>query len=287
MFFYYKEGEDTLEKITMLGTGAAMVTKCYNTCFTISSGKEYFLVDTGGGNTILTNLEKAKIPIDKIHNVFISHSHNDHITGIVWIIRAVSQKIIDGNFKDNLNIYCHKSVEGIIRTISELLLQKKFTENIDKRIIFKQISDRKTEKILNYDITFFDIKSTKLLQYGFTAKFESGNKLTFLGDEPFNEEVYDLAKDSDYIMHEAFCLFSDRDKFKPYEKHHSTVKDACINGTKLNAGNIILMHTEDKNITNRKDLYTKEGREFFKNNIIVPEDLEEITLSDKCKDTIL
>lgn len=47
----------------------------YNTYFTISNDNEYFLVDVGGGNTILTNLEKFNIQIDKIHGIFIFHNH--------------------------------------------------------------------------------------------------------------------------------------------------------------------------------------------------------------------
>lgn len=39
-------------KIIMLGTGNAMVTKCYNTCFVMSDGTDYLLVDAGGGNGI-------------------------------------------------------------------------------------------------------------------------------------------------------------------------------------------------------------------------------------------
>ena len=41
-------------KLTILGTGNAKVTKCYNTCFTLNEEdeKEYFLVDGGGGSTI-------------------------------------------------------------------------------------------------------------------------------------------------------------------------------------------------------------------------------------------
>ena len=35
-------------KITMLGTGHAVVTKCYNTCFTMEENGAYFLVDAGG-----------------------------------------------------------------------------------------------------------------------------------------------------------------------------------------------------------------------------------------------
>ncbi len=67
-------------------------------------------------------------------------------------------------------------------------------------------------------------------------------------------------------------------KFHPYEKHHSTVKDACILAEKLNVKNLILYHTEDKNITNRKELYTKEGKEFYSGNLYVPDDLEVFNL---------
>lgn len=35
-------------RITMLGTGSAAVTKCYNTCFVLSSPKSHLLVDAGG-----------------------------------------------------------------------------------------------------------------------------------------------------------------------------------------------------------------------------------------------
>lgn len=267
-----------MNKLTILGTGSAMVTKCYNTCFTISSGNEYFLVDTGGGNTILTNLEKKDIPINRIHNVFISHAHNDHITGIVWIIRAAAQQIINGKYDGNLYIYCHKDIISTIRTISELLLQKKFTKFIDDRILFIEIEDKSKINILNFIVKFFDIKSTKQLQFGFTAILENGKKFTFLGDEPYNDELLQYAEYSNYLIHEAFCLYSQRDKFKPYEKHHSTVKDACENAAKLKVENVILIHTEDKNIHSRKALYTEEGKQFFNGNIIVPEDLEEILL---------
>ena len=32
-------------KLTMLGTGHATVTKCYNTCFALTEGNRHFLVD--------------------------------------------------------------------------------------------------------------------------------------------------------------------------------------------------------------------------------------------------
>ena len=36
-------------KLTILGTGNAKVTKCYNTCFALNEDKEYFMIDGGGG----------------------------------------------------------------------------------------------------------------------------------------------------------------------------------------------------------------------------------------------
>ena len=36
--------------LTMLGTGNALATRCYNTCFTLHGKESVLLVDAGGGN---------------------------------------------------------------------------------------------------------------------------------------------------------------------------------------------------------------------------------------------
>ncbi|WMJ79390.1 MBL fold metallo-hydrolase [Clostridium sp. MB40-C1] len=267
-----------MEKLTMLGTGSAMVTKCYNTCFTLSKNNEYFLVDTGGGNTILTNLEKSDIPINKIHNVFISHEHNDHISGIVWIIRAVATEISKNNYEDNLHIYCHKNLEYIIRQICSLILQTRFTKYIDNRIFFCNIEDNTSFNISGIDITFFNIQSTKVIQFGFKANLSNGKTLVFLGDEPYHKEVFNYVNGCDYLLHEAFCLYSEKDIFHPYEKHHATVKDACESAESLDMKNLILFHTIDNDIKNRKSRYKEEGRKYFNGNLLIPDDLEVIEL---------
>ncbi|WP_271813505.1 MBL fold metallo-hydrolase [Clostridium beijerinckii] len=267
-----------MEKIYILGTGSAMVTKCYNTCFTFSNEDEHFLIDAGGGNTILSNLEKLNIPINKIHNMFISHNHNDHILGSIWVIRAVAQSILNDKYSGNLNIYCHKTSIDAIKSISSFVLQKKFLKLFDDRILFNEIQDNYTATILNRKTTFFDIKSTKDLQHGFTATLNNGKSLTFLGDEPYRETVKKYCDNVDYLFHEAFCLYSQKEIFKPYEKHHATAKDACKNAHDLNVKNVILYHTEDKNLENRKELYINEGKEEFSGKIYMPDDLDIIEL---------
>ena len=107
---------------------------------------------------------------------------------------------------------------------------------------------------------------------------DDGGKLTCCGDEPFNpcEETY--AKDSKWLLHEAFCLYGQADKYQPYKKHHSTVKDACELAETLQIRNLILYHTEDDTLKHRKELYAKEGSLYYHGTLYIPNDLDEFEL---------
>lgn len=93
-------------------------------------------------------------------------------------------------------------------------------------------------KIKGWEITFFDVKSDKSPQMGCCIKFPDSKKLAFLGDEPLREHYIDIVKNCDVLIHNAFCLDSQQDIFKPHEKNHSTVKEATINATKIKAKNL-------------------------------------------------
>ena len=80
---------------------------------------------------------------------------------------------------------------------------------------------------------------------------KNGKRLTCAGDEPYNPGCRTYVEGSDWLLHEAFCLYGDRERFQPYEKHHSTVKEACELATELNIPNLVLWHTEDKQIARR------------------------------------
>ena len=91
-----------------------------------------------------------------------------------------------------------------------------------------------------------------------------------------HERVY--AAGSKWMMHEAFCLHSQAELYKPYEKNHSTVMDSCRLAEELKVRNLILYHTEDDNLAHRKELYTAEGKKYYSGNLLVPDDLETIEL---------
>lgn len=264
----------------MLGTGAAMVTKIYNTCFTLSDESgEHFLVDGGGGNGILTQLERAGIKIGQIHDVFVSHNHTDHILGLIWVIRYVAQEINKGRYEGNLNIYGHEKSLTALRTMATLLIQPKQSVLLDNRIVFNPIEHKAERVIGGRRYTFFNIWSTKELQHGFVVELRNGKRLAFLGDEPYNKENESIIRGSHIIMQEAYCRYAELDKYNPYPKHHGTVIDSCRNAKELGAETTILYHTEGRTpAEERKALYTAEGRTVYDGNLIVPDDLEVIEL---------
>lgn len=52
-----------MEKLIVLGTGNGGALKCYNTCFVLQNKNGNLLVDGGGGNKILSNLQDSNIVI--------------------------------------------------------------------------------------------------------------------------------------------------------------------------------------------------------------------------------
>lgn len=261
-------------KLTILGTGNAMVTECYNTCFIFSENHRHFLVDGGGGNTILRQLSHAGIPSSEITDIFVTHKHVDHIMGIVWMIRMLAQNMQKGVCKQDVHIYAHEEVIHLLATMADMLLQKKQTDWIGKNIHFIIVEDKEQREILGHKVTFFDIHSTKAKQFGFQMQLDDNRKLTCCGDEPSNAYTQEYVHNSDWLMHEAFCLYEQADIFHPYEKHHSTVKEASELAQQEQVKHLLLYHTEDKNIKERKALYTKEAKTYFTGEVYVPEDLE-------------
>ena len=273
--------DKTTTQITMLGTGNATVSQIYNTCFLLQTPGSLMLVDAGGGNGILAQLKKVNVQISDIHHLFVTHAHTDHVLGVIWVIRMVAQC---KGYEGLLHMYGNDKVMKVIKTIIDMILAKKQLAKVAERVVFHQLEDGDSFEVGDMKLECFDIQSTKEKQFGFRAELpssdESGKPLVLacLGDEPYNEQNRRYIVGADWMMCEAFCLYADRDTFKPYEKCHSTALDAGKLAEELGVKNLILYHTEEKTLANRKENYTREAAENFKGRIFVPDDLEVIEL---------
>lgn len=305
----YNEMMDKItNQITMLGTGNATVSQIYNTCFLLQTSSTLMLVDAGGGNGILSQLKKVNVQISNIHHLFVTHAHTDHVLGVIWVIRMVAQC---KGYEGLLHVYGNDKVMKVIKTIIDMILAKKQLAKVAERVVFHQLEDGDCFEVGDMKLECFDIQSTKEKQFGFRAElpgtsednvsedkaasdYASEDKaasdkaasdnhakplvLACLGDEPYNEQNRRYIEGADWMMCEAFCLYADRDTFKPYEKCHSTALDAGKLAEELGVKNLILYHTEEKTLDNRKENYTREAAENFKGRIFVPDDLEVIEL---------
>ena len=265
--------------IHVLGTGNALVYDCFNTCWVLETEKGKLLVDTGGGNGVLTQLKKAQIDLNSIHDVFITHCHCDHLNGLVWVLRMIATAMNNGKYDGNLTVYCHDELAGMIFPMCRFMLGEKLSKHFGERINITEVHDGEMLEICGSVFTFFDIQSTKAKQFGFLAELSCG-RLAFMGDEPVNPACEVYAEKADWLLSEAFCLYGEREEFQPYKKHHSTVKDAAELAERLKAKNLLLWHTEEKNLDNRRKLYTAEAEQYFSGSVFVPDDLETIVLSD-------
>lgn len=173
-----------MDRLTALGTGNAAVTRCYNTCFLLELPQGYLLCDAGGGNGILSQLEKAGVDLAQIHHLILTHAHSDHLLGAVWVVRMAAAAMNAGRYEGELTIWCDPAVREGLCQMARITLQKKMTDRLGDRILFHDISDGQTDTILGRKVTFFDIHSTKMKQMGFTMELAGGGKLCCLGDEP-------------------------------------------------------------------------------------------------------
>ena len=206
-----------MEKLIMLGTGNGATLDLYNTCFVMQNDNGNFLVDTGGSIEIIKRLKKANIDIKEIKHIFISHSHTDHILGLIWMFKKLSIVAINGDIESKINIYCNDVVHESIIEVSKHILPEKLVNAIWGIVDFHILKEEQEIQINGINYKFFDIKARGTKQFGFECIID-GKKLVFLGDETLNPNLYERVRNADYVMHEAFCLDSEENIFMRTKK---------------------------------------------------------------------
>ncbi len=266
-------------RLTMLGTGNALVTHCYNTCFVLEEDGRHFLVDGGGGNGLIRQLALAGFDWKDMRHILVTHKHMDHVLGIFWMVRLICQALSKGSYEGDACIYSHREVTDLVRDVAQRVLTARESSFLDTRLHLVEVHDGEELVIQGMPVTFFDIGSTKATQYGFAMDMGQGRRLVCCGDEPCKPCAHTYARGCDWLLHEAFCLSGEADIFRPYEKHHSSVQDACAMTQSLGVRNLVLYHTEDTNLGSRKRRYHEEGARHFSGNLYIPDDLESLELA--------
>lgn len=258
-------------QITMLGTGHGKAVNCYNYCFLMRFNNTNLLVDSGGGVQIIKQLKNINMSVEDIDNVFISHAHMDHILGLIWIIRFLCPKYYNKIINKKVNIFGNKEVIEKIKKILKLLIPNDFETVINDNFIFIELADNQCLNLADVKMIVFDIKSKNIKEFGFLMEYKD-KKIIYLGDEKFNELNEKYIKNCDYAFMDA------RDITNPINSLHSTIEYSAKVAQKYNVKNLILSHSNDNDILNRKELFTNEASKYYNGNIFVPNDMERINI---------
>ena len=193
-------------------------------------------------------------------------------------IRMITSLMGAGVYEGELHIYCDKEIKELVDNFFIPTSYPHLIKMYNERVVFHDLHNNEKFNIIGYEVEALDMYSAECNQFGFQTILNNGKTLTFMGDVPCNEKLHDKIRNTDWVLHEVFCLESEEAKFKAREKCHSTVKDVTEKMEMLNVKNLVMWHTMDNNIPQRKELYTKEAKEFFSGNVYVPNDLEKIEL---------
>lgn len=260
-------------KIHFFWVGAALNESMDNTNFLIEDWDSRLQVDC---TWWLSLAQRVKRKEAVFWDIFITHKHTDHILWFFNLIRTVRY-----SFVEKLNVYCSKNVEKSIKDIITALEFNSWVQVIkEKRLIFKNIEDKKEEKIGWFNLIPIDLKSNKIEQYWFLLE-SNWKKILFFWDEAVNilsRDDLDAFKWVDYIICEALLTHEMSVdwwwKIDNNKMFHITAREAWKIATKLEAKNLVLVHTYEVFDWNRQDVLIWDAKIEFDWNIIVPNPLD-------------
>jgi ribonuclease BN (tRNA processing enzyme) len=243
-----------MAKLTFLGTSGSVLTKermCAGILF------EDKLLDVGFG--VLTNLVRSGKKLDSINEVYISHTHSDHVgdfTGLVWAMA------MDGRTKP-LRVVSSSSSAAALERILDLQSTPYAWVKFD--ITFVRPEDVSVKSVTT-------IHDPENLAYRFQT--ERGD-LVYIGDTAKSEKISEFAKGCDLLIHDSTYL--DGQESVAAVTRHSTARDAANTAKLAEARRLVLTHISPGNEGAEKR-YMSEASAAFDGQIVVAKDHQVLTV---------
>ena len=93
------------------------------------------------------------------------------------------------------------------------------------------------------------------------------------------KHVQKQLKNSKWLFADAYMAGKEAEEYDPIQRHHhSTVKFVAELCMELNVENVIMSHTVDTDLKNRKKVFSEDAYKYYNGNVFVPDDLEVIEI---------
>jgi ribonuclease BN (tRNA processing enzyme) len=243
-----------MAKLTFLGTSGSVLTKermCAGILF------EDKLLDVGFG--VLANLTRSGKKLDSIKDVYISHTHSDHIgdfTGLVWAMA------MDGRTKP-LRVVSSASTGTALERILDLQSTPHAWVKFD--ITFVRPEDVSVKSVTT-------VHDPENLAYRFQT--DRGD-LVYIGDTARSEKISEFAKGCDLLIHDSTYL--DGQESLAALTQHSTARDAANTAKLAKARKLVLTHFSPGNEGGERR-YLTQASAVFDGRIVAAKDHQVLTL---------
>jgi ribonuclease Z len=273
--------------------------------------KDTLLFDCGEGTQ--KQLMNAGISFMDISKIFITHWHADHFSGLIPLLQTMNLekrkneliifgpeasrfvqgilnlgyfgvrfpvKAVDVPFegKDITKIYETEVYEvfsvPVLHTVPSVAFA--FKEKDSWRIDEKKLKElglkrgKWLKKLKENGEATYNGKKIRIEE---VASLQKGLKVVYSGDTKPCENLIELAKDADLLIHDATFLEEDEDT----QKYHSSVKDAAKIAKKANVKKLILTHISRRYQKADVERFLREAKEVF-DNVEVAYDLMRVVL---------
>jgi ribonuclease Z len=273
--------------------------------------KDTLLFDCGEGTQ--KRLMKAGISFMDVSKIFITHWHADHFAGLIPLLQTMNLekrkseltifgpeaskfvqgilnlgyfgvrfpvKAVDVPFegKEITKVYETKVYEvlsiPVLHTVPSVAFafKEKDVWRIDEKKL-KELGLRRGKWLKELKEKGEVIYNGKKIKIEDVASLQKGLKVVYSGDTKPCENLVELAKDADLLIHDATFLEEDEDM----QKYHSSVKDAAKIAKKANVKRLILTHISRRYQKEDVERLVKEAKEVF-DNVEVAYDLMKVAL---------
>jgi ribonuclease Z len=256
---------------------------------------------------------KAGISFMDVSKIFITHWHADHFAGLIPLLQTMNLekrkselsifgpeaskfvqgilnlgyfgirfpvKAVDVPFegKDISKVYETKVYEvlsiPVLHTVPSVAFafKEKDVWRIDENKL-KELGLRRGKWLKELKEKEEATYNGKKIRIEEVASLQKGLKVVYSGDTKPCENLVELARDADLLIHDATFLEEDED----VQKYHSSVKDAAKIAKKANVKKLILTHISRRYQKEDVERLLKEAKEVFE-NVEVAYDLMRVVL---------
>jgi ribonuclease Z len=191
-------------KVTLLGTGCPPpVMNRFGPSTLVEAGGERLVFDAGRGN--LQRLLQAKIPLNEIDALFLTHLHSDHVVGIPdmlltgWLVgrRDVPFRVWGPRGTKDMMTHLERAFEFDIRirlyddrsSPQGIVI---FAEDIQQGVVY----ERNGVKVTAFDVDHRPIQPA----LGYRID-HGGRSVVLSGDTRFSENLIRFAQGTDVVIH--------------------------------------------------------------------------------------